>query len=129
MLKNLGHYGIRGIAQQLLKRYLTGQLRYTTFDGENSEKLPVQFGVPQGYILGPLLFLLCNINDLINCHNGENTYFILYADDNNIFVMGRRKEEAFLRANRVHTFMKCNLLNIYKHGKLLFHAFLANKTF
>ena len=115
LLKKLDHYGIRGIAQQLLESYLTGRQQYTSFDGENSDKLLVHFGVPQGSILGPLLFLLY-INDIINCHNGQNTNFILYADDTNIFVIGKNKDEAYLRANQVlesvHTFMKCNLLHI-----------------
>ena len=115
MLEKLDHYGIRGIAKQLLKSYLKQRLQYTTFDGENSEKLLVKFGVPQGSILGPLLFLLY-INDLLNCHQEANSKFILYADDTNIFVTGKNKEEAFYSANcvleNVYAYMKCNLLHI-----------------
>ena len=48
MLEKLNHYGIRGIANNLLGSYLKGRFQYTNFDGENSEKLPVLFGVPQG---------------------------------------------------------------------------------
>ena len=115
MLEKLDHYGIRGIAKNLLESYLKGRFQYTNFDGESSEKLIVRYGVPQGSILGPLLFLLY-INDLMNCYNGEHTDFILYADDTNIFVVGNTKEEAFEKANRVlenvHVYMKCNLLHI-----------------
>ena len=115
MLNKLEHYGIRGIANNLISSYLKGRFQYTSFDGENSEKLQVKYGVPQGSILGPLLFLLY-INDLMNCYRGPNTNFILYADDTNIFVIGKTKEEAFCEANtvlkNVHEYMKCNLLHI-----------------
>ena len=119
MLEKLNHYGIRGIANNLLGCYLKRRFQYTNFDGENSEKLPVLFGVPQGSILGLLLFLVLYINDLMNCckrNNMDNTNFILYADDTNIFVVGKTKEEAFSKANKVlenvHAYMKYNLLHI-----------------
>ena len=115
MLHKLDYYGIRGVAKQLLESYLRGRKQYTAFDGECSEKQMVHYGVPQGSILGPLLFLLY-INDLVNCYDGENTKFILYADDTNIFVVGQNKDEAFSNANKVlekvHAYMKCNLLHI-----------------
>ena len=115
MLNKLEHYGIRGIANNLISSYLKGRFQYTSFDGENSEKLQVKYGVPQGSILGPLLFLLY-INDLMNCYRGPNTNFVLYADDANIFVIGKTKEDAFCKANtvlkNVHEYMKCNLLHI-----------------
>ena len=115
LLQKLEHYGIRGNAQQLLNSYLTGRNHYTAVHGEHSEKLSVIFGVPQGSVLGPLLFLLY-INDLKNSYNGLGCNFILYADDTNIFVMGSTKEEAYINANNilndVHSYMKCNFLHI-----------------
>ena len=49
MLEKLNHYGKRGIVNYLLGN-LNGRFQYTNFDGKNSEKLPVLFGVPQGSI-------------------------------------------------------------------------------
>ena len=115
LLEKLNRYGIRGTALKLMESYLNNRDQYVSFNNTASEKLPILYGVPQGSILGPLLFLLY-MNDIINCYKDPNTRFVLYADDTNIFVSGPSKESVFEKANyvleHVSTFMRCNLLHI-----------------
>ena len=78
LLSKLKHYGINGISYYLLSTYLTNRKQYVQFESSCSEMLDTQYGVPQGSILGPLLFVIY-INDFQKA--SKVFQFIMYADD------------------------------------------------
>ena len=78
LLQKLTDYGIRNSAITLLKSYLSNRKQYVQIDDESSSMLSINTGVPQGSIVGPLLFNIL-INDIIMSSDKFN--FILYADD------------------------------------------------
>ena len=82
LLAKLEFYGVRGVALQWFKSYLSCRTQFVQYNGYNSSSKYIKSGVPQGSILGPLLFLLY-INDL--CNVSKALDFILLADDTNIF--------------------------------------------
>lgn len=82
LLKKLYHYGFRGSYFNFLHSYLTNRLICTKLDGKLSKLYSINYGIPQGSVLGPLFFLLF-VNDLPNASNFETT---LFADDTNLHL-------------------------------------------
>ncbi|MFZ2539900.1 MAG: reverse transcriptase domain-containing protein [Oscillospiraceae bacterium] len=81
LLHKLNKYGIRGRVYGLLKSYLSGRLQRVILNGSFSEFLEILSGVPQGSIIGPLLFLLF-LNDIVV---GIDSEISLFADDTSLF--------------------------------------------
>ena len=95
----------------LIYFYLSNRTQYVSALGENSDKLPVKFGVHQGSVLGPLL-LIIYINDI---HRSSNLgKCIMFADDTNIFVADKCINTVYETENKVlefvYKYMKYNLL-------------------
>ena len=95
-------------------------------NGQSSNLQPITCGVPQGSVLGPLLFLLY-INDLPNISNIFQFY--LFADDTNIYYEAENLEKLELTINKelkkLHTWLIVNRLslNINKTNFVIFHPF------
>ena len=85
LLQKLSSYGVRGEALLWFQSYLSNRYQFVTYDGVSSEKKEVKCGVPQGSILGPLLFLIYinDLSDVCKC-----SLPILFADDTNFFYHG-----------------------------------------
>ena len=111
LLQKLEFLGFRGPVLDLFTSYLTKRSQYTSIRGVTSQLQLMKCGVPQGSVLGPLLFLLY-VNDI---SENVNSSLTLFADDTNIFedlIPGSHKlkdtlmlVDSWMKGNK----LKCNL--------------------
>ena len=113
LLKKLEHYGIRGVAQQWLRSYLSGRMQCTEVGDTQSELEIIRWGVPQGSVLGPLLFLIY-INDIVN--SSEIFKFILFADDTSLYYSCKNVKTIEniinLELNKISEWLSANRLSL-----------------
>ena len=84
LLNKLSRFGITGNVLNWFKSYLSGRQQRVLLNGVISETLPVSSGVPQGSILGPLLFLIY-VNDLPTSISSPSVDISMFADDTKCF--------------------------------------------
>ena len=97
LLHKLYHYGFRGTSLNFINSYLTERSQYVDINGLTSNPENISVGVPQGSVLGPLLFNLF-INDVIGAFSCKN---IFYADDGVFYVTGDSVSECVVLINEV----------------------------
>ena len=90
LLNKLESFGFRGHFKKLIQSYLNNRQQYVFFQSKTSEIKNIKNGVPQGSVLGPLLFLIF-VNDLPT--NMQKSEITLFADDTNILCGGKDIEK------------------------------------
>ena len=126
LLEKLRRYGIRGIALNWFKSYLTNRSHFVKYKNYSSAPSDMICGVPQGSVLGPLLFIIYT-NDLPNCL--KTCKCILFADDTTIYKKSSNLSELYstlnTELNALADWFRANKLSL-NVGKTVYMIFSNN---
>ena len=133
LIHKLQFYGLSGNSLALMKCYVTGRMQYVLFNKTKSDLAIITTGIPQGSILGPLLFSIY-VNDIIN--SSDKLQYLLYADDTTLyfnrehFTPHNANLEINNELNKVMNWLKLNKLslNVQKTKYITFHKSQKNVT-
>ena len=133
LLLKLKRFGISGNLLSWLRDYLSGRYQGVTVLGETSNTLPVLSGVPQGSILGPLLFLVY-VNDLPDCVSSSSS-LAMFADDSKCYHPIKCSEDAEVLQSDINAIdswckewqmslnhSKCGLLRITRNSQPIHYS-------
>ena len=113
LISKLAKYGITGIENNWFKSYLTNRSQYCSIDGQVSDIMEIDCGIPQGSCLGPLLFIIY-LNDFEHCleHSRAN----MYSDDTEITISSNNQVELIEKAQaellNIAEWMRINKLSL-----------------
>ena len=135
LLQKLNSIGISGGLLAWLESFLTGRLMQVSISGVKSKQLPVSSGVPQGSVLGPILFLIF-VNSV---GNGLGNKYKMFADDFKLYFKADTDQDLNSAQDDIDDFneisaswglklntSKCNVLHFNSHSSELNRSYLLN---
>ena len=132
LFKKLDFYGFRGMTQDWFESYLRERTQVTIVGQNTSNKMNITCGVPQGSVLGPLLFLLY-VNDI--CSSSKTLKFYLFSDDTNILLSNKNlkslENTMNIELNKVYQWLISNklTLNLKKSNFVIFRPYQKRLPF